>query len=469
MSLLLQAFTGFKAEVTSAISDLNSKVSQLQSGVVPSSQPEELSTSYYDDTYDENSNWRGKTDLDPAHDINDSHMSDLERIQDTEDEFANKLYRRLIDTDIILPGAYHPESSSAPHDEFSLVFRNLCKSLSWSPTTYPTATQLPILAQTWSARIREIDEQETLWAARHLFGELTKHHYADNDAEFQLFFPKYLHFCKWAEHTPSRNLPESLWPSFKKYKAPPSQPPKQVRFTSQPPVTTLPLPPSQDSISSPDSIDDNNIAFPPLGTAKPVTWATVTKKKRNNTTTPSAISATHVPTTPPTNLTSTSPNPTRPTRRPLPDALATSKYTVIIDPTTAPTFPDHIRRDPSPIVRGVQNNLVSKAAEIKVLSGRWSTQEIRKNFIFKLEGKPDLDIIAKYNDILFRPFGPNCRAAPTEGYRQILLGWVPVIRDAENRPVSSWRNSAVVLRKLCHVQKSENLVFNGNCRALRFF
>jgi hypothetical protein len=110
---------------------------------------------------------------------------------------------------------------------------------------------------------------------------------------------------------------------------------------------------------------------------------------------------------------------------------------VIIDPSTAPTFPEHIRRDPSPIVRSVQTNLTSKAAEIKVLSGRWSTQEIRKNFIFKLEGKPDLDTIAKYNDILFRLFGTNCRAAPTEGYRQILLGWVPVMQDAENRPVSS--------------------------------
>jgi hypothetical protein len=433
MSLLLQAFTGFKAEVTSAISDLNSKVSQLQSGVVPSSQPDEL-TSYFDDTYDENSNWRGADEPEPAHDVRDSFMTDLERAQDTEDEFANKLYRRLIDTDIIIPGTYHPNSSSAPHDEFSLVFRNLCKSLSWPPTSYPTATQLPILAQTWSARVREIDEQETLWAARHLFGELTKRHYADNDAEFQLFFPKYLHFCKWAEHTPSQNLPESLWPSFKKYKSPPSPPSKQVRFTSQPPVTTLPLPPSQDSISSSTSTDANNIAFPPLGAANPITWATVTKKKRNNTTTPSAISATHAQTT--TSSTDKS-TPIRPSRRPLPDALATSEYTIIIDPTTAPPFLDHIRRDPSPIVRGVQNNLVSKAAEIKVLSGRWSTQEIRKNFIFKIEGKPDLDTIAKYNDILFRPFGPNCRAAPTEGYRQILLGWVPIIRDAENHPVSS--------------------------------
>jgi hypothetical protein len=54
--MLFQAFTGFKTEVTTAITELNSKVLQLQSGNVPSSQPEELS-SYYDDTYDETSNW----------------------------------------------------------------------------------------------------------------------------------------------------------------------------------------------------------------------------------------------------------------------------------------------------------------------------------------------------------------------------------------------------------------------------
>jgi hypothetical protein len=168
MALLLQAFTGFKAEVTSAISDLNTKVVQLQSGVVPSSQIEE-SSGYFDDTYDENSNWRGADDPIPPQDVPDTHMTDLERIQDAEDDFANKLYRRLIETDIIIPGTYHANSSSAPHDEFSLVFRDLCKTLSWPPTSYPTATQLPILAQTWSARVREIDETETLWAARDLF------------------------------------------------------------------------------------------------------------------------------------------------------------------------------------------------------------------------------------------------------------------------------------------------------------
>jgi hypothetical protein len=129
MTLLLQAFTGFKAEVTSAISDLNSKVIQLQSGVVPSSQPEE-STGYFEDSYDENSNWRGADNSEIPHDNPDSHMTELERAQDAEDDFANKLYRRLIDTDIIIPGTYHANSSTAPHDEFSLVFRNICKSLS---------------------------------------------------------------------------------------------------------------------------------------------------------------------------------------------------------------------------------------------------------------------------------------------------------------------------------------------------
>jgi hypothetical protein len=40
------------------------------------------------------------------------------------------------------------------------------------------------------------------------------------------------------------------------------------------------------------------------------------------------------------------------------------EYTIILDPKSAPTFPEHIRRDPSPIVRSVQTNLSSKSAEI---------------------------------------------------------------------------------------------------------
>jgi hypothetical protein len=404
MTLLLQAFTGFKAEVTSAISDLNSKVVQLQSGNVPSSQPEELAN-YYDDSYNETSNWHGAKDSTPAHEADDTHMTDLERQQDEEDDFANKLYRRrLVDTDVIVPGTYHPATHSAPHDEFSLLFRKLCKTLSWSPTTYPSATQLPTLAQTWSARVLEINNEEILWAARNLFGQLSHpiKHYAEHPREFQTHFHKYQEFCAWAEHDPAHDLPESLIPSFRKFKPSSPSDPKQVRFTSQPPISTLPLPPSQDSISSADTIDLSNTAFPPLGTASPVSFALVTRRnrRRNNTTTPLAIAEKITPASPPPPPT-TKPTQTTPARRPLPDALSTSEYTVIIDPSTAPTFPEHIRRDPSSLVRSVQTNLISKKAEIKILSVRWSTQEIRKNFIFKLEGKPDLDVIAKYNDILF--------------------------------------------------------------------
>jgi hypothetical protein len=439
MALLLQAFTGFKAEVTSAISDLNSKVIQLQSGNVPSSQPEELA-SYYDDTYDESSNWRGaEDDPQPHHDIPDSHMTDAEKKDDLDDEAANKLYRRLIDTDVIRPGSFFPTTGSAPHDEFSLLFQKLCKSLSWSPRAYPNPTQLSHLVQCWSARLLELENEETLWAARNLFGQLSHptRHYAKHDTEFQQHFRKYIAFCKWAEIPSHHDLPDTLYPAFRKFRPSPDlvEPePKRVQFTSQPPISTLPLPASQESISSADTIDTSNIAFPPLGSTTPISFATVTRRNRKRTTTPSAIAANITPTAQPTPAPSIQP---KPTRRPLPDDLSTSEYTVIIDPLTAPVFPEHIRRDPSSIVRSVQTNLLSKRAEIKVLSGQWSTQEIRKNFIFKLEGKPDLDTIAKYNDVLFRPFGPNCRAAPTEGYRQVLLGWVPVIRDTDNRPVSS--------------------------------
>jgi hypothetical protein len=122
--------------------------------------------------------------------------------------------------------------------------------------------------------------------------------------------------------------------------------------------------------------------------------------------TPTTIAHTLIPATPSpppvTSASTTTPSkPICPPHRLLPEALSTTEYTVIIDPTSAPPFPEHICRDPSPIVRSVQINPATKAAEIKVLSGHWSAQEIRKNFIFKLEGKPSLNTISKYNDILF--------------------------------------------------------------------
>jgi hypothetical protein len=239
IQMMMEAMANMSKEFKNAITDLNVKVSNIQQGIIPSSQPH---ADYGDFTIDENSNWVGADDplLDQVNP--DSRMTDLELQEDAEDHFAIKLYQCLVETEVITPGTFHPSSYSAPHDKFSTFFRRLCKTHSWLLTEFPSSEQLPIVAHTWSAHILECDNKETLWAARNLFGQLSHpiKHYADHPTEFQTHFHKYIEFCKWVEHTPSQELPEALYPSFRKFKPPPPTKPKQVRFTSQPPITTLP-------------------------------------------------------------------------------------------------------------------------------------------------------------------------------------------------------------------------------------
>jgi hypothetical protein len=243
LQMMMEALANMNNKFKMAITDLNTKVSNLQQGIVPSSQPFE---DYGDFTPNEDSNWTGMDDAPlPDNTLNDAHMTEAEQREDNEDHFAIKLYNRLVNTNTIAPGSYH--LGHTPSDDFSTVFRKLCKSHSWLPTEYPSPDRLPTVIQVWAAHLLEVQTDETLWAAHNLFGQLSHplKHYADHPAEFETHFHKYLTFCKHAEHTPADKLPENLYPSFQKFKlTSPTTEPKQVRFTSQPPIDTLPLPPS---------------------------------------------------------------------------------------------------------------------------------------------------------------------------------------------------------------------------------
>jgi hypothetical protein len=436
MTMLLQAFSGFKTEVTSAISDLNSKVLQLQSGVVPSSQPFE---DYGDFDLQERSDWSGMAGPVPHADDADYMpvITEADRLAEDAEHTFISLFDKLVEQKILTT------TSPDDHELFADHMRlHTFKIRSWSPTTDPTPDQLTAIVQEWLARRDQVSGHAELQSIVWTFNKLTDRSYhAASNSEQDRFTTKYRAFCAEMGYDPAEGMPSANYNAFHRWSMPATTvqipetkpappPPKTVRFASAPPIETLPTVSSQDPIESADD-------FPPLA---PVTFATVTRRRRRRssasppTTTPSAIAKTLAPATP-------SPPPpaapSRPPPHPLPDVLSTTEYTVILDATSAPTFPEHIKRDPSSLVRLIQNNLLSKAAEIKVVSGRWSSQEIKKNFIFKLEGKPSLDTISKYNDILFRPFGSNCRAAPTKGYRQVILGWVPVIRDLDGNPVSS--------------------------------
>jgi hypothetical protein len=94
--------------VTTAISDLNSRVLQLQSGTIPSSQPEELSN-YYDDAYDENSNWR---DIDPDAEYTPI-ISDADRRAEAMEHIFIDLHGKLVNSKVIETGG--PDG----HDHFA--------------------------------------------------------------------------------------------------------------------------------------------------------------------------------------------------------------------------------------------------------------------------------------------------------------------------------------------------------------
>ena len=73
-------------------------------------------------------------------------------------------------------------------------------------------------------------------------------------------------------------------------------------------------------------------------------------------------------------------------------------------------------------------------APLNLLSGQWSSQAIRRNYILKFGGKPPL---AKFYNILFCPLGSNCHAAPVVGFKSIHLGWVPVQQEHDGSLTSS--------------------------------
>jgi hypothetical protein len=451
MTMLLQAFTGFKTEITTAISDLNTKVLQLQTGTVPSSQP---FADYGDFDLQERSDWTGMAGPVPHADDADFMPVITEADRKAEDDHHTfiRLFDNLVKQKILVSSGPDDHELFADHMRLSTFV-----SRSWPATADPTPEQLEAITLEWREQQARLSGSNELNCIIWTYNALTqKSYHAASPDEQDRFAHKFRSFCADMGYDPAEGMPSANHAAFRRWKAPPYTPvqpatssnsaPKIVRFSSAPPIDTLEPAPS----SSVESADE----FPPLA---PISFATVTRRRRRRspptpaaataTTTPSAIASTLLP---PSTSPSPPTKPIRPPPRPLPDALSTTEYTVILDANSTPAFPEHIKRDPSGLVRSVQNNLKTKAAEIKVVSGRWSSQEIKKNFIFKLEGKPSLDTISKYNDILFRPFGPNCRAAPTEGYRQVILGWVLVLRDEHANPVSSSTLKTELMRnKVC--------------------
>ena len=157
------------------------------------------------------------------------------------------------------------------------------------------------------------------------------------------------------------------------------------------------------------------------------------------------------PSTTPTPATKPGSKLTKPTKPPLPDALKTTKHTIILD-HTLPDTKTLYSLNAGELTLGLQRHLEAVKAPLVLLARSWSTAPFYKNFILTFSGVVPFTDITRYNSILFGPFGPNCRAAPTAGYQSILISGVRLQRDATGKLASL----KMLFDELCH-----NPVFVG--------
>jgi hypothetical protein len=143
--------------------------------------------------------------------------------------------------------------------------------------------------------------------------------------------------------------------------------------------------------------------------------------------------------------------------RPLPEALATTEYVVILDHSAHTPSSLHTI-DPSKFVRATQDRLRAVKSPLNLLSGRWSApNSFRKNFVFVFAGKLAFADISKFDQILFDPFGPRCRGVPNLGFASVMFNGVPCFRGANGAyPDSRSLLVELMYAPVCHGQVSLN-------------
>jgi hypothetical protein len=448
LTMVLAALNNMKTALSDEIHKVNARVDQLilnPPGIVPSSQP-------FDDF--------GDFSLPTA----DERMEaeDLTKYTSAEEEIRiENLYFDLVK--ILESSGRCPPIQD--HDLFADFLSRFLRELHWplTPATF-SADQLDHCAKLWNARCTEEASLMKSAQDRDLFDDLFGGN-APRSAEVLLKFSTDIdRFCK--KYQKSRPLSDSDYVFVKEFltlpppadlkptpadssKPPPAPPAPRVRF-SEPPIATL-------NLSPPALPSDND--FPALA-GKPFgdTWTTVGKrnrKKKPNSSPPASSTTPNLGTngpapptvssTPPPSFTqaasSTTPTsslttPAPPTKgkpqiiKPrTPDALRTTRYSVILNHSN-PDIREMLGLDAHRIFRNIRADLEKVNAPLTLLAGHWSSAVINKNFILTFAGLQKREDIAKYDSVLFHPFGPGCRGAPTAGYRSILLSGVPLLRDA---------------------------------------
>jgi hypothetical protein len=332
---------------------------------------------------------------------------------------------------------------------FAEFLSRFLRELNWAltPTNF-SASQLDHCAKLWNARCTEEATLMRDAQDRDLFEDLFGGIARRTPEDLRKFSSDVDRFC--LKYKKSRPLSESDFVFLKEFitlpAPPPAAPVAKVRF-SEPPIATLnnATTPSK-SVSPPAPADLTQDDFPALA-GKPFgdSWTTVTKRSKKKKGAPSPVppappAPTHAPAPSAAAPSFAKAAASAPTPGPkallvkpkVPDALRTTRYSIILN-HSRPDIREMLGIDANRLFRTIRSDLEKVNAPLTLLAGHWSSAVINKNFILTFAGLQKRDDIAKYDSILFRPFGPDCRGAPTAGYRSVLLGGVPLIRDSEGR------------------------------------
>jgi hypothetical protein len=219
MTMLLQAFTGFKTEITTAISDLNTKVLQLQTGTVPSSQPFE---DYGDFDLQERSDWTGMAGPVPHADDADFMpvITDADRRAEDDHHTFITLFDKLVSQKVL--------TSTGPddHELFADHMRlHTFVSRSWPATSDPSPDQLEAITLEWReqrARLSGSNELNTIIWTFHALTQ--KSYHAASSDEQERFAHKYRCFCSEMGYDPGEGMPSANFAAFRRWNAPPITP-----------------------------------------------------------------------------------------------------------------------------------------------------------------------------------------------------------------------------------------------------
>jgi hypothetical protein len=457
LTMVLAALNGMQTALSAEILKVNARVDQLilnPPGTVPSSQPHE---DYGDfalpmtSEVREFGDWTQAPD-DPSDPLFDQTMADEGIAQEA----------LLFDLVKILQSTGHcPPLSGDDDDHFATFLFQTITKLGWglTPTTF-TEEQLNHLGRRWTSWVSKEADLSKPFQDAALFDDLFGGQAPRTSEDMAKFTESVDRFCSY--YRKQHPLPKSNYMFVKEFLSrltnlggattvPSTMSKSRVHF-SKPPIATI-NPPPAGGPATPTPEDFPALAGKPFGD----TWTTVTKrgkkKKAANTkaSLPSGGPASNATPAPGTasfvaaalaNLPSstlspaTSPVKIRPIKPQVPDALRSTRYSIILN-HSRPDIREMLGIDAGRIFRTIGADLKRVNAPLTLLAGHWSSVTINKNFILTFSGVQKRDDIAKYNLVFFRPFGSDCRGAPTAGYRTALLCGVPLIRDASGRLPSS--------------------------------